>query len=259
MDLTAVARTFGSASRRVFYDFSKRTVVMGDQTAGPSVSNIGAAVALPSSNEQGFRFSLYDANGVDYLGFELAGALPGSDGYMDVTLYPRISEERFLQVATVLHNKTRFKHLSDTRQFGNVGRQDVRDDFARDHVSYPRSLLRGNGVIQGFAASGIGTSILTVAGGEALVDGRIKSVPKATFAIPADGAATYNLFVDGDGSLRLLGNDFFSSDILSTPSLAELLSGKTGDGDRPSVHGRLECHHGNHGRAQVRQRHRQQA
>jgi hypothetical protein len=108
-----------------------------------------------------------------------------------------------------------------------VGRQDVRDDFTRDYVSYPRSLLRGNGVIYGFVASGTGTSTLTVTGGQALVNGQLKSVGKSTFVIPADGTATYNLFMNTDGALRLLRNDFFSANILSTPSLAELLASRT--------------------------------
>lgn len=228
MDIMAVSRSFGAASRRVFYDFSARTAVLGTPAAGPSISDVGVKVALPSSNEQGFRFSLYDANGVDYIGIELANTLPGSDGYMDVTVLPRISEERFLQLATVLHDRTRFKHLADTRQFGNVGRQDVRDDFTRDYVSYPRSLLRGNGVIQGFSASGIGTSVLTVEGGEALVNGQIKSVGRKSMDIPADGtSATYNLFMDTEGVVRLLRDNYFASGVLTTPSLAELLSGRT--------------------------------
>lgn len=227
LDIRAVSRTFGSTTRRVFYDYSARTIVMGSQVAGPSISTLGLPVTLPSSNEQGFKCSLYDANGVDYIDLEVANALPGSDGYLDITTYPRISEERFLQLATVLHDRTRFKHLTDTRQFGSVGRQDVRDDFTRDYVSYPRSLLRGNGVIYGFVASGTGTSTLTVTGGQALVNGQLKSVGQSTFAIPADGTATYNLFMDTDGALRLLRNDFFSANILSTSSLAELLASRT--------------------------------
>lgn len=227
MDLTAVSRTFGAASRRVFYDYSRRTVVLGTPVTGPSITSLGLPVSLPSSNEPGFRFALYDANGVDYCEFELANTLPGSDGYMDVTVSPRISEERFLQVATVLHNRTRFRHLDDTRQFGNVGRQDVRDDFTRDYISYPRSLLRGNGIIYGFTASGLATRYLQVAGGQALVNGQLKSIGKASFLIPSDGAATYNLFVDSDGVLNLLRDNYFSSNILSTPSIAELLSGRT--------------------------------
>jgi len=227
LDVTGISRTFGSSLRRAFYDFSARTLVLGTRAAGPSISNIGVKVALPSTSEAGFCFSLYDANNVDYINFEIVGSLPGSDGYLDITTYPRISEERFLQLATVLHNRTTFGQLIDTREFGNVGRQDVRDDFTRDYVSYPRSLLRGNGVIKGFEASGTGTSVLSVIGGEALVDGQIKSVGGATFTIPADGVATYNLLMDTDGSLRLMRDNYFASSVLSTPSIAEILAGRT--------------------------------
>ena len=229
LDMTAVSRTFGSASRRLFYNSTTRQAALGDQVAGPSISNLGLPVTLPSSSAQGFRFTLYDANGVDYFEFEIAGSLPspGSDGYLDITSKPRISEERFLQLATVLHNKVRFKHLKDTRQFGSVGRQDVRDDFTRDYISYPQSLLRGNGVIYGFVASGTVSRTLKVAGGQALVNGQLKSVGKTTFPIPSDGAATYNLFMDTDGALRLLRDNYFSLNILSTPSLAELLTSRT--------------------------------
>jgi hypothetical protein len=227
-DVTAVSRTFIASSRRLFFDQSANTVVLGTPAAGPSISNIGVAVTLPASNHVGFCCSVYDGNGVDYIDLEIASAPPVSDGYLDVSVLSCISEERFLQVATVLHNKTTFKHLSDTRQFGNVGRQDVRDDFTRDYVSYPRSLLRGNGVIYGFVASGVGTGTLTVTGGQALINGQLKSVPKATFIIPADGVGgNYNLFLNSEGVINLLRDDFASPDILSTPSLAELLSSKT--------------------------------
>lgn len=228
LDLTAISRTFGSASRRLFYNSTKRTMELGVQEPGPSISNPGSPVVMPS-DARGVRFTLYDTNGVDYLEFEVAGTLPspGSDGYLDITSHPCISEERFLQLATVLHNGKRFIHLKDTRQFGTVGRQDVRDDFTRDYVSYPRSLIRGNGVIYGFVGTGTGTGTLTVTGGQALVNGQLKSVGKLTFAISADGGATYNLFMDSNGVLRLLQNDFFSSNILATPSAAELLASKT--------------------------------
>ena len=228
LDVKAVSRTFGTASRRVFFDYSARTMVLGNPITGPSILSLGAKVTMPSSSGEGFRFTLYDTNGVDYLELEVASGLPGSDGYMDVSVYSRISEERFLQVATVLHDGTAFQHLDDNRQFGNVGRQDVRDDFTRDYVSYPRSLLRGNGVIYGFVVTGNGTGTLAVTGGQCLVDGQLKSVGKTSFTIPLDGATVnYNLFMDRDGVLRLMRDDYFASGVLSTPSTAELLTSRT--------------------------------
>lgn len=226
-DLTAVSRTFGSAERRLLYSAAGRTVALGSLSVGPPyVWDLGAAVKMPSATPQGYRFTLYEGNNVDYLEFEVVGALPGSDGYLDITLSERISEERFLQLSTTLCDGVKFAHFKDTRQFGNVGRQDVRDDFTRDYVSYPRSLLRGNGVIYGFVASGESTTILTVTGGQALVNGQLKSVGKTTF-IPTDGAVTYNLFMDTDGALCLRRNDEFVSGFISTPGIGELLAGRT--------------------------------
>jgi hypothetical protein len=230
IDVIAVSRNFSTASRRVFWDQSARTLEFGEQatvSGSPSIDSPGTEVDVPSSNEEGFRAKLYDGDGSDYIEVELALTMPVVDGYMDVEISPRISEERFIQVATILHDKTDFKQIDDTRLFGTVGRQDVRDDFTRDFVSYPRSILRGPGVIRGMASSGVSSTSLTVEGGEVLVDGKIKSLRKQSIAIPADagsGTETYNLYVDSDGVLRLHQDDLFSAGVIATPAIAELLT-----------------------------------
>jgi len=221
-DIVAVSRTFRTnPNKRIQYE--SRVVTLGDRS-GATIINPGVSVSIPSSDSEGFRFKLYDVNGIDYVEIEVA-ADPGTNNinYIDLEIFDRISEELYVQVGTVLHNTTSFKHLEDLRLFGNVGRQDVRDDFTRDNITYPRSLLRGAGIIRGFGVAG--TTTVSVAGGEILVNGTVFSIGGKNIAIPENGAAvTYNVFVDADGAFQMLEDGFYASGVLTTPTLAEILS-----------------------------------
>ena len=44
-------------------------------------------------------------------------------------------EEKYIEVATVLHDKSNLKNLSDSRVFGTTKRQSIGDDFKRDYIS----------------------------------------------------------------------------------------------------------------------------
>lgn len=232
-DLVAVSRGFKESAKRLFYDFSALTVELGNPAGGPSITDVGAAVSVPSPApgpaEAGFRFRLFDDYGIEFVDMEVVGALPNADGYLDINVENRISEERFIQVATAIHDRTDFKRLDDRRLFGTVGRKDVRDDFSRDLVSYPTSVLRGNGVIYGLLIDGYSSSgFFDVQGGQVLVDGSLKLVQKTRVEIPADGeAATYNLFVDREGLLLFQRDDFHVTNILTTQSLNELINSST--------------------------------
>jgi hypothetical protein len=232
IDIVAVSRQYASASRRLRWDSSAHTLTLGSPALLPTgIVSTGEPVFVKGATtgyENGLRVRLYDHNGVDYIDLVVVGTLPGSSGTMNITIQDPISEERFLQVATVLHDTSELKWLGDRRLFGTVGRHDVRDDFIRDHVSYPISRTRGCGVLQGFLASGIGTTTLTVSGGEVLVDGRTKSIPGRSFTIPDDGASNteYNLFVDRDGVMRLWLENYTLSDP-ATPTMESLLASGT--------------------------------
>ena len=232
LDVVAVSRSLRSSLKRLYYDASARTLQLGARLGSPN-GGLLASVPVSDATNKGFLVRVYAENGADYIDFEVTDALPPSGtGQMDITVRDRISEKRFIQVATILHDRVNgFKRLDDTRQFGTVGRQDVRDDFTRDFVTYPRSLLRGNGVLRGLSVSAgslPSAGPLVVEGGEIFVNGEVKSIGKTSLEVSADtlgGLTKYNLFVDRHGVLRLLQDDTTSGFI--TPSLAELLSSIT--------------------------------
>jgi hypothetical protein len=236
-DIIDVSRDFRIGSKRVNYSQvgSDGVLIFGDQGSGFSVTNPGTRLILPSTSVEGFRFKLYDATGVNYIEFEVADdGFVGlaSENAIDIDVFDRISEERYVQVGVVLHDTIRFKHLSDRRLFGTVGRQNIRDDFTRDYVSYPNSLLHGNGVIRGLEVFG-DVDTIDAYGGEVVVDGNVFAISRKTITIPNDlptsGVYTYNLFVDGDGVWNLLRDNQFVSGQISAPSLLEIMtsSGKT--------------------------------
>jgi hypothetical protein len=229
-DIIDVSRSFIKSEKRINYtlDGSDRVVVFGDRGTGLSVDDQGTRYVLPTSNVEGHRFKLYDSSGIDYIELEIADSAflsISAENAIDVDIYDRISEEKYIQLGRVLHNKTDgFKHLSDRRLFGTIGRKDVRDDYTRDYVSYPTSVLRGNGIFYGFNVRNATTEI-DAYGGEILVNGTIYALSRKSFIIPKDGvASTYNLFVDDNGVFNFLKDNQYSSGQIATPSLEEIVA-----------------------------------
>lgn len=234
-DITDISRDFVVGTKRIHFQnvAGEFVVMLGDPILTPptnkGITNPGAMILLPTTNAVGYAFRLYDYNNVDYVDIEIADdsfvLVPlGEERAVDLIIHQRISEEKYVQIGQVLHNADRFKRLSDRRLFGTVGRKDIRNDYSRDYISYPRSLLRGTGVIYGCeVSSGLTGPIMD--GGQILTDGNIYSISRTELAIPTDGvAATYNIFTDGDGVLRFLQNNQAVGVLLTTPSAAEIIA-----------------------------------
>jgi hypothetical protein len=155
-DVVSVSRNFEAGEKRLYFD-GFYNVYLGDRGSLGLVVNSGDAVVLPTTNAEGFRFKLYDGSKINYIEFEVVDAtytsapVYGKANSIDIDIYDRISEDKYVQVATVFHNRQMFKYLSDTRIFGTTGRKSIGDDFKRDYISYPSSLLRGNGIVYGFS------------------------------------------------------------------------------------------------------------
>lgn len=229
-DITDVSRTFAACHRRI--NINSNVATFGQRGPGKSVINPGPPINLPAPGAHnsaiGFRFRLYDGYGVDYIELEVAdGSYIGAvEDSVDVVVYDRSSERHHVQTGVVLHDTVRFKHLSDRRLFGTVGRKDVRSDYTRDYVTYPTSLLRGNGVIYGMGVrqSSVGSAFVSMDGGQVLVNGCIYTLAAQNLQIPPDSAVKiYNLFVDDTGVLRLLEDDGLNSG-RPTPSTAEIVA-----------------------------------
>lgn len=230
-DVVDISRDFRACSKRVNFKVldGVKVVTFGDQDTGLAVQNMGTRLELPTSNVEGFRFKLYDYDGANYIEFEIAnnGFLSTtSENAIDIDVFDRVSEERYIQIATVLHDSSQFKHLLDKRLFGNVGRKDIRDDFTRDYVSYPNSVLHGNGIIRGFDVFDSSGNI-DAYGGEIVVNGSVFSMSRKVITAPeapSSSIYTYNLFVDSDGIWNLLRDNQFVNGQISTPSLEEIVS-----------------------------------
>jgi hypothetical protein len=227
IDVVAIARTLQrpEAALRLAYDDTANTFQLGGQGGGLAVTNGGPVVDVPTTNEEGFRVKVYNVNGIDYIEVVVVdgGFIGGGDAAIDFTIHNRLTEEKFVQLATALHDTSTFKHLTDTRGFGTVSRRDVGDDYTRDYISYPRSLLRGGGVIYGMDTSDSSGDI-RVAGGQVLANGSIFSIEARLFKVPSE-ALTYNVYVDGDGVLRTEADDqFVGANDFATPSLGEIVS-----------------------------------
>jgi len=234
-DIVDVSRTFAACERRI--NIKSNVATFGESGSGKLIlsGTGGPAVTLPTPTNHndaiGYRFRLYDGSGVDYVELEVAdGSYIGApEDAVDVTIYDRISEERHVEIGVVLHDTVKFKHLSDRRLFGTVGRKDVREDYTRDYVTYPTSLLRGNGVIYGMdvlhRTPVDGTSpVVNVDGGQVLVNGIIYTMTARSLQLPVDNIAdkVYNLFVDDTGTLKLMEDNGLNSDI-ATPSTYEII------------------------------------
>lgn len=231
-NIVDISRDFQAGSKRIKFEESSgtRTIQMGTPVTSPSTSvnitNGGIVATLPSSNVKGYEFRLYDYNGVDYVDLVIANdsfLTVTNDNAIDLTIYPRISEQRYIQIGQVLHDTLRFKNLSDRRIVGTVGRKDIRNDYTRDYISYPRSLMRGNGVIHGLSTSATGD----VSGGTAVVNGELFSVERTEFSVPTDGVSTtYNVFVDENGALRFWRDNLDAGASLISPSLNEIVASR---------------------------------
>ena len=229
-DIVDVSRNFSEGLRRIIYTITGTTITMalGTRGSGLTLAQSGPAVTLPtpSTSILGYSFRLVDYDGVNYLDLEAIAnyTILSTGNGLDVNILDRPNEEHYLQVGKVLHNKTGFKHLADRRLFGTVGRKDVRDDFTRDNTSYPRSVLRGNGINYGFVLENTSTTV-TINGGECLVNGFLYGVDKKTFNVPEDSVAgNYNIFVDTNGVLQFLRDDQFVENVISAPSVSEIIA-----------------------------------
>jgi parallel beta-helix repeat protein len=232
-DIIEISRNFVAGTKRInFQDVSDDKIVkLGDPVTSPpsskSVTNAGESVTLPLTDPQGFKFKLYDQNNVDYIEIVVASnayVLITNENAIDITIHDRIGEERYVQIGQVLHNVDRFKHLSDRRLFGTIGRNDIKDDYTRDYVSYPRSLLRGNGVVFGCGVSDSSGDLL-VAGGQVLVDGGIYSVDRVLLEVPDESTELYyNVFIDNNGVTNFLQDNQFVNNQITTPLTSEIIA-----------------------------------
>ena len=171
-------------------------------------------------------FKLYHPNGIDYLVIKIIpGSIPG--GVEVISVAPSVPEEEAMLLCTAHFNGTlSVTNMVDNRLFGNLGPQQVRDDFIELYSQRPVSDLRSNGVARGFDLMDIpyydfvtDMEALPLRGGVAYVNGVRCAVETQKVVIQsydADG-----LTINGR---RIVGiNDFGSLQVLSD-ELGEILT-----------------------------------
>lgn len=124
------------------------------------------------------QFKLFHSNNLDYLVIKItAGSIPG--GLEAVTINEPLNFDESMEICSVHFNGSlSITNISDTRQFGNLSINEIRDDFVEVFSQRPVSDLRSNGVSRGFDILDIpffdsvtNTEALPVQGGVAYVDG----------------------------------------------------------------------------------------
>ena len=227
-DIVEVSRNHPALEKRINIDLNG-VATYGDRGSLLAVTNPGPSYTLPTSNAEGHVFRLYDGTGINYIDLEIVDSSYASisiENAIDVDVYDRVSEEDYLLVGQALHNRVDgFKKLCDRRLLGSIGRKDIRNDFVRDYITYPKSLLHSSGVISGMGISGtVGNSEIEVIGGQVFVNGEMLLVSSRSFVIPENSTAeTYNVYVDSNGVIQFVVDDSFVDGQLSGPTTSEII------------------------------------
>lgn len=124
----------------------------------------------------GQKLRFFDETNVDYIDvvFDLNQSYNTTTGSIDFQLYPTLSlDEEIMMISTCQLNDdiNKVTHLTDVRQFGNIGEKE----FSNSAVSFINSgnrHLHTNGVIRGFEATTPSTNKVKLNGGLALVNGK---------------------------------------------------------------------------------------
>lgn len=94
---------------------------------------------------------VYSPANIEYVDFEITGAIGlTSDPHIDAIIYPHINEEQNLELSSIAIRGTVASDIRDTRLFGNVGLDEIREDVVEAYSESYTSELRSNGVIRGF-------------------------------------------------------------------------------------------------------------
>lgn len=229
-DIVDISRDFPESAKRILYTISSGNYILqlGTRGSGTSIGVGGQNVILPAPTASiiGYKFKIYDADGFNYVELEVISDYSTllTNNALEIDIYPRVSEDLYLQIGKIVHDKANFKYFEDRRLFGNIGRYEVRNDFTRDYISYPTSLLRGCGVIRDCSVSysPLGTT-LTFNGGTAITNGYVYNLSSRSFKIPADGANTYNLYVGPTGIVLMDKNDEHISGKITSPKTKEII------------------------------------
>lgn len=155
------------------------------------------------SGKKGEVARFYDETNIDFIEFtfNIEDTISSfSNKNLDINLFPSlILDEEVMLIASCQINDTtkKISYLRDDRQFGNVSEKQL-STSALDFIAAPQRLLAENGVIGGFdlvsSTSLVNTNKVSIAGGKALVNGKILNINHSTVSIPIVKETLYPSF-----------------------------------------------------------------
>jgi hypothetical protein len=170
------------------------TITTYDQTTG-NYSGFLSSIVGPhtgpiTSGKRGEIVRFYDESNIDYIDFifdiniNIASFI---NKILTIQLFNtlELDEEVMLISSCQIDDISKtISYLKDERPFGNISEEQL-SSSAIDFISAPQRLLNKNGIINGFNIEATSSTQISLAGGAALVNGKIVFINNSVITIPA--------------------------------------------------------------------------
>lgn len=173
---------------------------------------------------------IFNSTNIDFIEVETNGAI--GTGSTVLTTFNPIDEEDLFEVCQLRISSLFVDYISDTRLFGSIGLDEIREDVVQYFIETPLVELRSNGAIRGFGiltdnidlslveGYGAGVRGILLDGGIGYVAGTRVSQPSQYIPIPA---------VDGSYIVVITKNSAYEVLSSSEYSLADIIERKGGN------------------------------
>jgi hypothetical protein len=172
-------------------------------------------------------FKLYHPDNVSFINVKINSEISGEDD-INVTVDDTLNLDETMRLCTLHFDKQHsITNVLDTRNFGNMGANQISDDFIEIYTQRPVSDLRSDGVVRGFDVMDIpyvdsptGMMALPLKGGTAYVNGvRLVVQTQKVIVQSFDSSGNYL-----SGAVRIIGINDFGTIRAFDDSLNEILS-----------------------------------
>jgi hypothetical protein len=220
IELIDVSESF-AAGTYTFYIGDSGGGLRGFTLIDTSTSLPGPTVSVATTFSGVFK--LYAPNNLDYLTIEVVPTLAGiASTTQSLTLFAAPDSDELMMLCNAHFVSSKYiTHLYDTRLFGNMALNQVRDDFVEVFSQLPAKEMRSNGVVRGFDLAALpysdsetGLQAVPLMGGVAYVNGtRVAVVTQKAIISSAITSGTVVIGINEFGSIQAF-----------TESLGEILT-----------------------------------